>query len=59
MFCKKTKKQKKTINTLYEWDVTKTNSCIHLYVIGEYMSLNPCILVRYIGNQFLFSNRNQ
>ena len=23
------------INVLFEWNITKTNSCVHLHVIGE------------------------
>ena len=29
------------VNAEYEWNVTKTNPCVHLNVTGEY----PCILV--------------
>ena len=29
---------------LYEWNVTKTNSCVHLNIIGKQISLYPYIL---------------
>ena len=37
------KKREAFHNALYEWNVTKTNSCVHLNVIGEKISLYPCI----------------
>ena len=33
------------VNALYERNVTKTNSDVHLNVIGKSISLCPCILV--------------
>ena len=32
------------VNALYEWNVTKTNSCVHLNVMANKY---PCILVLY------------
>jgi len=31
------------VNAPYEWNVTKANSYLHLNVIGEQISLYPCI----------------
>ena len=27
-------------NALYDWNITKTNSCVHLNVIGEYIYIS-------------------
>ena len=32
------------VNALYEWNATMTNSSAHLNVIGNYISLVPCII---------------
>ena len=36
---------------LYEWNVTKTNSCVHLNIIGKQISLYPYILEKKRGKK--------
>ena len=36
---------------LYEWNVTKTNSCVHLNIIGKQISLYPYILEKKKGEK--------
>ena len=33
------------VNEVYEWQVTKTNSCARSNVTGKEISLHPCIIV--------------
>ena len=34
------------VTVLYEWNVTKTNSCAHYNVTGEYIYLHPILVFR-------------